>query len=675
MNKFKLIAFSLSIFIGLMTYGCGGGGGSSATAPTALDTGTTSKIDTAYTALETAERAAFTTILTNADDTYVQGALTAMSDAAADGFNSADIQTAYTDSLSRAVNDALYESLADALAALRANNPTVFDAYAVLIAGMDDTELAAIVDVINSAEDLGYETFDSLIETEIADIVANVPAASDDADNDGIADSQDTTDDTTSGTTDDTTSGTTDDSTTDVAVYYPENLTVTSPLEAEASGVSSRSGGLGSYTSQLATITEMLSGGTLEACSFDPALFLETPVNANCYGPAVAYQNHPDGVGGSGQLPGGDLGIWFETEDSTTEACSAAQMNSRMEGVGNKSYAAFTALASMICVDLVSGYGIPSETTNDITTEMNAMATAASLDATFTTATITHATVDTQNEFTYTLEYSFTDVSSTVYPMLMIVTHRSGSTGDYTGRFQYKFNIDGNGGNCPTAASVTPQTVAGSVLYSRTGENFAIDARYANFCGNDATGFVDGVVDPSDKYDAGSNADGWGDNFNRFVASFVESTYLGDYSYSWQAGVNDNNTRALNISVSEDSTTGVKNGEAWFGFGADASTSDNSIEGFLCNWAGPGNSHTYTSNVQYQSLLQDATTGIFEPVTSNLTYAPTVSCNDTSDTFVYDTDADGSLADESATTNTTNNLKTFAEYLSAFTAPTPPSNF
>ncbi|PLX66653.1 MAG: hypothetical protein C0602_11320 [Denitrovibrio sp.] len=461
--------------------------------------------------------------------------------------------------------------------------------------------------------------------------------------------------------------------TVDTSVYYPENLTVSSPLKAQSAPVAERAIPLTSFSSQLSTIISMLSGSTIASCAFDPELFLQEPGRAPCYGPAMLYQNHPDGSGGDGELPGGDLGIWLETNAGSSEACSASQMNSRMEGIGNKSYAAFTALASMICVNLVNGHGIPSETTNDIVTDMNDMAAAASLDATFTTATITHQTVSSQNEFTYTLDYSYTAADATVYPMYMKVTHRSDSGGDYTGKFQYSFDMDTDAGNCPVVSGVIPQTVAGSVLYARTGTDFAIDARYANFCGNGATGFVSGLVDPSDKYNASTNPDGWGDNFNRFVAGFEESTFLGDYTYSWQAGLGDNNTRVLNIAVTQDSG-GTYAGESWFGYGADAASSDNSIGGFICNWAGPGNSHAYADKVQYQSLLQDAATLIFEPVTNNLLYAPAVSCNDEG-SFVYDSDADSDLADENAADLLTNNLRDLSDYESAFTAPTPPSNF
>lgn len=689
--------FALALFAMLSVYGCGGGGGGTP-APT-LDAGTTSNISTAYEALTTDGRDALTTILSNTDDEDVQDVLGSISDAASGGLTSAEVQSAYTDSLSRAnpfdqgsAKYALYEALANALAALRQHNANLFNACTALITDMSDAGLAAVAAIADDAENMGYSTFGSLMDTELEDIAASVSPASDDnssADSDTGSDTGTTDSGTTDsgssdagGTVSDDNSATDtggDTETAEVASYYPENLTVASPLEADNGGTSyARAGGLSSmsYSKQLAIIASMLSGGTLASCAFDPGLFLQEPGRSECYGPTILYENHPDAPGGSGELPGGDVGIWKETNSDTAEACSAAEMNSRMDGISSKSFAAFTALASMICVNTVSGHAMPADTTADITAKMNDMAAAASLSASFTTATIASAAADTTNQFTYTLEYTYTDsVTSTVYPMTMIVTHRYDSaSGDYTGRFQYTFDMDTDAGNCPESGGVHPETIAGSVLYGRTGSDFAIDARYANFCGHGAAGFVDGLVDPADKYVETANPDGWGDNFNRFVAAFAEETYVGNYTYSWQAGLGDNNTRVLNISVDQ-ADTGAYEGEAWFGFGDDAASADNGIGGFICNWAGPGNSHTYTDKVQYQSLLQNSATGIFEPVESYITYAPNVSCDDTDDSYVYDTDADGSLADESPTANITNDLRSFADYESAFTLPVPPSNF
>jgi len=469
----------------------------------------------------------------------------------------------------------------------------------------------------------------------------------------------------------------------DVAVYYPENLTVTSPLESGSGGVSVAGSRAIDISDQLNTITTMLSAGTIAACAFDPAEFLQSEGNASCYGPSIDYMNHPDSAGGTqdGSLAGGDLGIWLPVEGSN-EACSAVQMNSRMDGISSKSQAAFTAMASMICVDVLGGYGIPSDTTNDILDDMNDMATATSMDVVFETATIAHVTVSGQNQFTYTLNFTFED-NSIDYPIEMIVTHISDDTGDYQGRFQYKYAFDTtdiNGTNCPDDGTTAELAIAGSVLYARTGSDFAIDARYAQFCSNDAVGFVNGIVDPTDKFDEFNptdNPDGWGDNFNRFVADFDEDTYLGNYTYAWQAGAGDSNTRVLNVSVTEDNVNSTLAGEAWFGYGSSIDTAnyDNGIGGFICNWMGPNNVHNYSNYVQYQSLLQDTVTGVFEPQVNHIAYAPVNSCVDNDNDFYYDTDADNDMTDENGTDNLATDLSAFADYIAAFTVPTAPSNF
>jgi len=202
MKIFRLFLVAAIIATAMGLVGCGGGGGSSAAvadtpavdtpvadtpvadAPTSDEMAT--NLSDAYAVLETAERTALTTFLYNSTDTSVQGVMSSMSDAAAGGLDSTAISTAYTDSLSRAnpfvsgvAGYDLFETLADAIAALRANNVEAFNAYATLVAGMDDTELAAIVTVLNNADAAGYTTFNTFIEAQASTIVAAAPAASD----------------------------------------------------------------------------------------------------------------------------------------------------------------------------------------------------------------------------------------------------------------------------------------------------------------------------------------------------------------------------------------------------------------------------------------------------------------------------------------------------------------
>jgi len=78
---------------------CGGAGSSSSSSTDIADA--SADIETAFTSLETAERESFATILNNSDDENVQGVLTAISNARAGGLTSAEVKSAYQDSLAR----------------------------------------------------------------------------------------------------------------------------------------------------------------------------------------------------------------------------------------------------------------------------------------------------------------------------------------------------------------------------------------------------------------------------------------------------------------------------------------------------------------------------------------------------------------------------------------------
>ena len=113
----------------------------------------------------------------------------------------------------------------------------------------------------------------------------------------------------------------------------------------------------------------------------------------------------------------------------------------------------------------------------------------------------------------------------------------------------------------------------------------------------------------------------------------------------------DNNTRIFNIGLNYNTATEVRDGEAFFGFGPDISTSTGSLEGFICNWAGPNNSHTLKDYFQRQNVTFNDTTGKWRPTndaasSSNIKYAPTNSCASAGGTFYYDKDGDGSLTNE-----------------------------
>ena len=70
----------------------------------------------------------------------------------------------------------------------------------------------------------------------------------------------------------------------------------------------------------------------------------------SCYGPQLAYVNHPSDNSSDGTLPTGDLGIWAAYNDNTTEeACSVGQMNLLMDKAGRKVDLAMGITAMMVC--------------------------------------------------------------------------------------------------------------------------------------------------------------------------------------------------------------------------------------------------------------------------------------------------------------------------------------
>ncbi len=434
--------------------------------------------------------------------------------------------------------------------------------------------------------------------------------------------------------------------TAEVSDAFPTTLAVSSPFELVSSGAGVKSSAkafTSGYSSITSEISAILSGTSIASCTFDPQSFLAKPSRAECYGPTMDYEDHPDGTTpNSGELPSGDMGIWNETE-STGEACAAAELNSQMEGVSFQTAAAMTSVASMVCTANVNGSWPPAAGASiDLTT----LATPISaVNVVFNTATITLDSTGTI--WVYDLDFVYTDPStSTPHDISVQLSHEDTSTGG-RGRFTYVADDSFTGGNC----SSSDVTLNGSLVYDTSGTEVDLQSRFGYYCGHGSTGVgSDGLVDPSYKYP--TYATGWGNNFSIFTANFDSSTLAGQYSYRWQAGPNDSNSRVFNIGVNN---TSPLTGEAWFGFGEPVTTSNECIDGFYCSWAGPGFTHTMSSYAQRQHVTLNTTTGLVEPTNSaasDITYAPTNACTyDGTGTFKYDRDLDRDLTDETAATN------------------------
>lgn len=391
-----------------------------------------------------------------------------------------------------------------------------------------------------------------------------------------------------------------------------------------------------------ASIDSILSGTSPTDCTFDPEMFLKETEDASCFGPSVDYENHPEGSSGnSGELPPGDLGMWQEIDDATGYPCAAAQYNTRMEEVGDESQAALMGLASMVCVINTEGYAMPSSSVLSLTTDMNALGISG---VTFTNASIGHNVDGSGNDqYTYNLRFEYDD-GSFAHDIVIDMEHTNEGASDvYSGQLSYLVGDEAGVGNC----AETEVTHNGSLNYDRDGtSDIALELRTATFCGANAEGRdVNGVVDASLKYP--TNANGWSDDFNILTAEYDPDSLDGNYAFSWQAGSQDSNSRVFNLLIATNAGGATQTGYSFFGYGDDVETTDGGVDGFICNWIAPGSDHTILDYAQYQEVEYDIATDTFASAAANIGYAPTTDCEyDGSGSFIYDTNGDGLLTDE-----------------------------
>lgn len=421
------------------------------------------------------------------------------------------------------------------------------------------------------------------------------------------------------------------------------------------------------YMKSANAVNALLTGAAAPRAGvgFNADQFLKSPVNAGCYGPTVLYQGHPDWTSGSpaatDTLPSGDVGIWTAVDTATDWACAAAQLDARMGGVALRSNTSLMTLASLINVANTAGKSLPAVgATVDLKAEMNL---AFSPDVTFTTATISQPVA---SSYSYSVAFSFTHSSGTRNAEIRLSHAPGSSKNEYSGLLTYAVTRGGSDlRNCNGKALGTVDI--GTLKYTRSSRTaMTLVQREGNYCGVGtatplATSYAsfssDGQLDPAGKW---SGTKGWANNFNRFGAVYDPTTLKGNYTFGWQAGDLDSNSRVFNIGLNFNATTEARDGEAYFGYGDDIASSTGTINGFICNWAGPSNSHTLRDYFQRQNISFNDATGKWRPTgeaasSSNITYAPTNACTSAGGAFYYDKNAGtvtpASLADELAAAN------------------------
>lgn len=409
------------------------------------------------------------------------------------------------------------------------------------------------------------------------------------------------------------------------------------------------------YARATSTISDLLAGTASAASVFDANLLMQNGSRAECYGPTLDYTSHPNAGAepANGEFPSGDLGIWQE-HDADGNACAAAELNAQLNGVSNRTIMGLMGLASMINVAKAASIALPSAGNSvDLLTEMNAVGI---VNITFTTAMLSLSADGTTWSYSLALTFAQPNMGgngTTNRDIVLSLTHKPGaSENEFEGMFTYQVDSNLVGGNC---GMVTTATTNGTLYYKRTSATaMFVNSREGGYCGSGVSAgtTTDADIDPTETYlfldgnktyNNGANANGWANNFAAFSGAFNPGTQEGNYVYAWQAGGMDDHSRVFQLGMNADAA----DGEAYFGFGDPVGTSDGSILGMICNWAGPGNNHTPSPYAQRQFFTFNATSGVFEVAAggSDIVYAPTNSCayEGSPSGFAYDRDVSGTI--------------------------------
>jgi hypothetical protein len=264
-------------------------------------------------------------------------------------------------------------------------------------------------------------------------------------------------------------------------------------------------------------------------------------------------------------------------------------------------------------------------------------------------------------EYTYRLVVSQGSGMSATTGEVILKHTPGGSDTDYTGVMQVAGFALSNDGAFACNDEVDSGTFlfkvaqVSTVKYSRNGAAIEFGSRDGQYCGHPAGGSLDyaaevasftgdGQLDPAVKISGNTrgSSTGWRAGFTRFAGSFDKDTVAGDFLFAWQAGTGDGNSRSLAAHASYNSATEVRTLDGYFAFADDVATSDGTLLGMICNWAGPGNSHTPAAKFQSQTASLTASASEYLVDASKITYSPTTSCSSTS--TAYDANLDTSIA-------------------------------
>ena len=325
-----------------------------------------------------------------------------------------------------------------------------------------------------------------------------------------------------------------------------------------------------------------------------------------CYGPALSYSNHPSD-NSSGQLPTGDLGLWVENEPGTNQACAAAKLNELVAKAAYNVDLAVGSMTMMVCTAALLGKELPTESSTmlDLSAQLGSLpGTSIQVDK----ATIKKASLTNGDGYQTELEATINS-KPIALSVLHDATNNKGVMQIETTEASHSGGTDVRGTSVVYELSDT--IIKYKIISSRVQpiSNAVPEVSYA----------TDGQITLQG-----------GEDIHVIQAQINAADGYGSLAYAWKAGGGDDHYRALNV-VTESANNG--SGRAYYGYvpspasGSEAINLDlaHASAGMICNWAGPGNSHTVADKVQYQGL--SLSNGDWIASSSNITYVPTTSCD------------------------------------------------
>ena len=330
-----------------------------------------------------------------------------------------------------------------------------------------------------------------------------------------------------------------------------------------------------------------------------------------CYGPALDYTDHPNSTGGTqdGQLPTGDLGLWVEDEPGTGQACAAAKLNELVAKTAYNVDLAVGSMSMMVCAAALLGKELPENgATLDLSTQLSSIGSSSNQSGIeIKTATVIHKTLSASTGYE-------THIVGTLHDQDIDLTVLHDSDND-KGILTIEAPESDNQATDLRGVSVIYELSSSQVKYKM----IASRAQPQGSAAADVSFASDGQVSLQA-----------GEDIHVMQADINPANGYGSLAYAWKAGGGDDHYRALNV-VTESAGNGT--GRAYYGYVPSPSSGSESINlalsatsaGMICNWAGPGNSHTPVDKVQYQALALSS--GDWTATTSNITYAPTVNCD------------------------------------------------